>query len=362
MDGRSVYSISNVTAFGLCGLIGLAAASTAQADPYKIMSIGDSLTHGINTFPVPSAPYGYRVPMFNELTSQGFDIEMVGSQFQTDSNGTGAGGTVYQDGTSDLNKYHEGHSSWRIGGTYDLTNVAGTSQLHTASNVVDHGGDMVSFKYTEGTIPENFGPNQPDGGQATARGIFEHLPTMLNASGPGHDPSDVDMVILWIGINDVKNGEDAASAPTRLLNLVDLAVSLLPSDSNLILMNLAAVGDDYSLSGPYNGDAVGLNAAIDAFNSSLLSGFNAKNYANVELFDTNALLDQYLALNPGTDPYYVDELHFADGTYEFIGQTLADQITQAIPEPSVLAMLVISAGLMGSRSRKNMVASARSPR
>ena len=80
-------------------------AATLQVFPYtrpqppntiRIMPLGDSITYGV---PVNG---GYRLPLYDALTTAGYNVDYVGTQ------------TSYSDGMADPD--HEGHSGWTIGG------------------------------------------------------------------------------------------------------------------------------------------------------------------------------------------------------------------------------------------------------
>jgi lysophospholipase L1-like esterase len=65
------------------------------ADPIKIMPLGDSITYGTNS----SNGGGYRTPLWNDLVSQGANVDFVGSQ---------------QSGPENSDLDNEGHPGWRI--------------------------------------------------------------------------------------------------------------------------------------------------------------------------------------------------------------------------------------------------------
>jgi lysophospholipase L1-like esterase len=69
-------------------------AFAATAPPLRIMPLGDSITDGVG------APGGYRGTLYNLLTAQGYNVDMVGNQ------------TDNSEGL--IEKEHEGHPGWRI--------------------------------------------------------------------------------------------------------------------------------------------------------------------------------------------------------------------------------------------------------
>jgi lysophospholipase L1-like esterase len=68
----------------------LAAAAPAQADPLKIMAIGDSLTKGIGS----THRAGYRLEFLARMKAAGVDVDMVGS---------------FHDGPKEIDRDHQGH-------------------------------------------------------------------------------------------------------------------------------------------------------------------------------------------------------------------------------------------------------------
>ena len=67
----------------------------AATAPIKIMPLGDSITYGTNS----SNGGGYRLPLWNDLISQGASVDFVGSQ---------------QSGPMNADDDNEGHPGWRI--------------------------------------------------------------------------------------------------------------------------------------------------------------------------------------------------------------------------------------------------------
>ncbi len=81
-----------LTAVGLVGLVSPASAESTGG--VKVMPLGDSITEGTQV------PGGYRIGLWQRLTSGGYRVDFVGSQFN---------------GPSTLGDHdHEGHPGWRI--------------------------------------------------------------------------------------------------------------------------------------------------------------------------------------------------------------------------------------------------------
>ena len=78
--------------FSLAGTVHAAHAATT---PVKIMPLGDSITYGTNS----SNGGGYRLPLWNDLISQGANVDFVGSQLG---------------GPANFDANNEGHPGWRI--------------------------------------------------------------------------------------------------------------------------------------------------------------------------------------------------------------------------------------------------------
>ncbi len=87
-----VAAAAVLTAVGLVGLVSPASAESNGG--VKVMPLGDSITEGTQV------PGGYRIGLWQRLTSGGYRVDFVGSQFN---------------GPSTLGDHdHEGHPGWRI--------------------------------------------------------------------------------------------------------------------------------------------------------------------------------------------------------------------------------------------------------
>ncbi len=95
--GQWIWRVSSVFCIMLSLIVLLTFHGTAHAAtaPVKIMPLGDSLTYGYNS----SNGGGYRLPLWNDLISQGANVDFVGSQ---------------QNGPENFDADNEGHSGWRI--------------------------------------------------------------------------------------------------------------------------------------------------------------------------------------------------------------------------------------------------------
>lgn len=71
----------------------------AQIPPIRIMPLGDSITDG-SSFDSPDGSGGYRLRLYNSLTTAGYNVDYIGSQ------------TVNSSLIPEQN--HEGHGGWRI--------------------------------------------------------------------------------------------------------------------------------------------------------------------------------------------------------------------------------------------------------
>lgn len=70
-------------------------SANAQVAPLRILPLGDSITFGLG------APGGYRAPLFDVLTAQGYQVDFVGTQTSNAAEGQSE-------------REHEGHSGWQI--------------------------------------------------------------------------------------------------------------------------------------------------------------------------------------------------------------------------------------------------------
>ena len=94
---RCCWRVACAFLITLCLLLFSSFYGTARAatTPIKIMPLGDSLTYGTNS----SNGGGYRLPLWNDLVSQGANVDFVGSQ---------------QSGPENFDADNEGHPGWRI--------------------------------------------------------------------------------------------------------------------------------------------------------------------------------------------------------------------------------------------------------
>ena len=89
-----------------------------KGTPVKIMPVGDSITEGKGIV----GAGGYRGPLYDLLTSNGYDVTFVGKE----DNGDPANATGFSNGMKSPN--HEGYGSARIG----MLLGGGTVEKHTA--------------------------------------------------------------------------------------------------------------------------------------------------------------------------------------------------------------------------------------
>src|SRR4051794_16523094 len=101
--------------------VGLAQASPASAESnggVRVMPLGDSITEGTQV------PGGYRIGLWQRVTTNGYRVDFVGSQFN---------------GPSSLGDHdHEGHPGWRI--DQIDANIVGWLQTFTPHTVLLHIG------------------------------------------------------------------------------------------------------------------------------------------------------------------------------------------------------------------------------
>ena len=103
-DGEVVGLYDTVTKKVYTSAVGNApryVASTETQPRLRIMPLGDSITEGVGG----DGGGGYRLPLFQQLTSAGYRVQMVGNHMARPS--------------TDLPEpFHEGHSGWTIGGIH----------------------------------------------------------------------------------------------------------------------------------------------------------------------------------------------------------------------------------------------------
>ncbi|HLL88417.1 MAG TPA: GDSL-type esterase/lipase family protein, partial [Tepidisphaeraceae bacterium] len=149
------------------------AVQSPAATPLKIMPLGDSITNG-------GSGSGYRGPLYQKLTAANYSFQFVGSR--TD-NATAAL-------TTSNNSRHEGHSG--------------------------------SFIKT---------------GDATRIGIYDYLPTWINAAQP-------DIILLHIGTNDAAAYRDPATMKSDLDAVLTRIHGLRPS-ADVLVAQIIPIRNDY---------------------------------------------------------------------------------------------------------------------
>ncbi len=236
------------------------AEETGTSDPVKIMCIGDSITDGYGV------AGSYRKFLYHNLTEKGYDIDMVGSNSNSD---------------------------WRPTYTDEVT---GESFSYDDANT----------GYSGYAIKEYPGRS----------GILETLKSTdcIAQTTP-------DIVILQIGTNDVLDKHEIESSGERLSELVTYIMEQLPSDSALFVTSIPYLdpnrsdvyqwfnnyrhSDDWQTS--YSDDVVEVNvkATVDSYNeivSDTVSQLQGT-YPNLYSGDVNsAITDVKEQLKDGVHP------------------------------------------------------------
>ena len=366
----------------------------------------------------PSTFSSWRAPFQFHLADAGFEVDMLGTVSSVsdlpdtiiDTN------TLLPDTftTSDNRTYtydpdNDAHGGWRIGGTYDLANANNAgSTLSNANGGATTGNG--TFVYTPGQLPFGTFDSGPidivpgvdnpddgvdvldtggngltaDGANVFSRGIKDHLPEMQ----PSLTAADV--VVLQIGVNDLKNREDVegsgatvtdkienGNAQQRLYDLILDIKTRVSSSTEIYVANIATINDDFKWD--TTADA---QEAIEAFNESFRDTYFGNDYQdvagytdalatasgtadpgglldNVFLVNVHYQIDELIGLNGGGTPDYSqaiapDQLHWSDPAFDHVGEFLADVIaeTTAVPEPSS-ALLLAGAGALLFRRRRS---------
>jgi len=175
MKHRSICRISLrslsaciLTVCALMPLLGSAsAAPLTKGVPVKIMPVGDSITEGKYT------QGGYRKPLYDLLTKNGYSVTFVGKE----DNGDPANDTGFSKGMESPN--HEGYGSARIG----MLLNGGTTEKHTAlpikTSLANNNPDVVLIMLGTNDV---FGITATDKMKATMEklvsSIFEQSPNV----------------------------------------------------------------------------------------------------------------------------------------------------------------------------------------
>ena len=111
-------AVSVVAALAAATLLAIGPASAESNGGVRVMPLGDSITEGTQV------PGGYRIGLWQRLGSNGFRVDLVGSQFN---------------GPASLGDHdHEGHPGWRI--DQIDANIVGWLQNFTPRSVLLHIG------------------------------------------------------------------------------------------------------------------------------------------------------------------------------------------------------------------------------
>lgn len=392
--------------------------------PLSVSTLGDSLTlghandaaeytrdfYGIGTLPGdssnpgdaaynPAAFFGWRANLQVGLSEQGFDVDMVGTLSHAadlpDTKLDGINAATFTTTGGQIITYdpdHNGHSGWHSGGTYDRSKVNDPgSGLYNGNNP-----GFGSWTYTPGQVTNNTyrataveavdlidtGSNglTLDGASVFNRGLRDHLPEFSTPLGAA------DVVVIQIGINDLKNREDVEGSGVtvtervengnlqqRLVDLVNDVKTYVSPDTVIYLSNLATVNDDFSWA-----STADMQEAVEAFNQSLLDeyfggafidaagytdayavGDSADGLDGVYLLNTHERIDELLDLSisvGGSLDYSValnaDGLHWTNEANDYVGEYFAGVIGATVPTPATAPLLAIGLGLIASRRRR----------
>jgi lysophospholipase L1-like esterase len=276
------WSVSGLSSL-LLG-VGLLLPSTAQAQDYRILAGGDSITYGYLDQNNDGAqdttdPYSYRRQFTQRLDTAGILYNMVGSE--TDDFGN----------TFDGN--HEGKGGREIAGT--TTNVDNLSGVLSGSYLNNYTPDvaliMIGVNDLIGIFHSDPGEVREPGG--TVAGTYSEHQALISQL-----------------LNDVNGPEH-------------IFVSTLTPTFNFVGANFA-------------NDIQNLQPQIDAFNALLLDDFAPgglyENSASVHLVRGDLAFDPNQANLP-------DGLHLSESSYNALGDAFADAFLAAIPEPSSLVLL-----------------------
>lgn len=363
------------------------------------------------------APFvGWRGEFNRQLAENGFQVDMVGNvsavtnlpDTKLDGSLNPAQFTTTDGRTYTYDSDNDAHGGWRIGGTYNLANVNGRTNLRDANGGATSGNG--SWVHTAGQIPfstfdsgpidivSGGGPTGRDGADVIDtdglglssdsanvfdRGIADHVNEIFR---PGNE---ADVIFLQIGINDVKNREDVensaySSAYDRVYNgngqarLHDLILAIraeVGDDVEIYLSNIPTVNRGFD----YGSDAQGrldAQAAIEGFNDGFFDTYGFGDWddiagytdaiatssnvdlANVFLVNTHGQIDELIGVGTGSEDYAnalsEDELHWTEPALDQMGVFYADLIAAntAVPEPTTAGLFVVGAGLFLSRRRR----------
>lgn len=389
---------------------------------------GDSSNPGDAAYD-PEPFVGWRANLQFHLSDQGFAVDMVGTvSSASDLPDTRLDGTLNpaQFTTADSRTYtydpdHDAHGGWRIGGDYDLANINGRQNLRNANGGATSGNG--TFVYTPGQIPFSTYDASPinivpgvksardgvdvidtggnglvaDGANTFDRGIADHLPEMSASL------SAANVVMLQVGVNDIKNREDVegsgssvtervqnGNAQARLYNLILDIKSQVAPGTEIYVANVATVNASFDWNTTSD-----VQEAIEAFNDSFLDTYfgtafqdiagytNAIASAsaladpgglldNVFLVNTHGQIDEIIGLggssltlgsfgsSSSTTPDYSnalspDNLHWNEQTYDDIGEFYGKVIAAntAVPEPTSAGLLAPALAALLVRRRRS---------
>jgi len=270
-------------------------------DNLRIMPMGDSITHG---FQVPG---GYRKPLHDLLSREGYDVDFVGRYSQAGDPGP--------------DRDHWGRPGLGI----------------AATNAVIGGRSYLSLQANEG----------PKG--AVRDGLYEDLNAAIAPTFFSTDPAATNILLLLVGTNDVVHqvvearegakpagdrnndgsGEQqdriAEASFDRLQSLID-RVNQLARTQKLLLEVVVGTIPDISDAWNRNGlkDPISevMRQELRQFNRMILEGFRGNQYSNLQLevVDTFAAVGTALA----------DGLHPSAEGQRRMAQAWADAIEKAL--------------------------------
>ncbi|MGC4032749.1 MAG: GDSL-type esterase/lipase family protein [Tepidisphaeraceae bacterium] len=230
--------------------------------------------------------------------------------------------------------------------TYSLLTDAGYTFTYTGHSTANSEGLPTTgptgvtnpYRYHSGVAGAIIGDSRTVGSY-TYTGLTQNVPTWWSASTSRLATVKPNVIFLLIGGNDINNAYDVATAPDRMKTLID-TIYAQPGvgDPTIFVATLAP-----------NRTSTGAANRTTAFNAALPGVVKQFTDAGKDV----VLVDHYTPLNASyATAMTSDNLHPNGVGNQIIANTWVTAInTRVVPEPTCLAMLAMTSGLLLRRRR-----------